>query len=93
MKSIVTQKPAVLITAIVCGTVLCLGLLTVVGWLLYWQRDTSTILTLVNLFLTAFLFKRVGDVDTRAAQIERHVNGTNTKLVDAVLQSPPIGRD
>lgn len=90
MKGVVTTKPAVLITAIIGGTVLGLGLLAVVGWLLYSQRDAQTILNLVNLFLTAFLFKRVGDVDTRTARVEQHVNGNTTKMLDAVIQSPPV---
>lgn len=93
MKAAVTQKPAVLITALVCGCVLGLGLLLVVGWLLYSQRDAQTVLNLVNLFLTAFLFKRIGDVDTRTARVEQHVNGNTSKLMDAVIQSPPISKD
>jgi hypothetical protein len=88
-----TQNPAVLITAVICGCVLGLGLLFVVGWLLYTQRDAQTVLNLVNLFLTAFLFKRIGDVDTRTARVEQHVNGNTTKMLDAVIQSPPVPRD
>lgn len=80
------QRTGVLITLIVCGTVVALGLLGVVGWLLYQQRDAQTVLNLVNLVLTAFLFKRVGDVDTRTARVEQHVNGNTTRLMDAALK-------
>jgi hypothetical protein len=94
MKAIMS-KPSVLITAIICGCVLGLGLLFVVGWLIYANRDTQTILTLVSLFLTAFLYKRVGDVDTRTARVEQNVNGNTSKLMDAVIQSPAVmpGKD
>ena len=86
----VAQTPAVLITTIICASLLGMGLLFVVGWLLYTQRDAQTVLNLVNLFLTAFLFKRIGDVDTRTARVEQHVNGNTTKMLDAVIQSPPV---
>src|SRR5262245_18381323 len=81
------RTPWVLAVASTCATIVALGLLGVVGWLLYTQRDAQTILNLVNLFLTAFLFKRIGDVDARTQRVEQNTNGHTTRLLDVALKN------
>lgn len=80
------QSRGVWITMILCGTVVALGLIGVLGWLAWAQRDASYIMTLVNTLLTALLFKRVSDVNGRVQTIEKHTNGTQTRLLDAALK-------
>lgn len=83
------KTPWVMAVLIICGTLVSLGLLGVLAWLIYSERDAQTILALVNLFITAFLWKRVGDVDTRAARVEQQTNGNTTKILDAALGTKP----
>lgn len=80
------QSRAVLITVILCGTVVALALVGVLGWLAWAQRDASYIMTLVNTFLTALLFKRVSDVNGRVVTIEQQTNGHTARLMDAALK-------
>lgn len=80
------KSKGVLVTVVICGTVVALALVGVLGWLAWAQRDASYIMTLVNTFLTALLFKRVSDVNGRVVSIEKHTNGTTTRLLDATLK-------
>lgn len=80
------RNPGVVAVLIVCSTVLGLALLGVMGWLLYQQRDVSTLLTLVNTFVSVFLLKRMSDVDGRVGKVESQTNGHTTRLMDAALK-------
>lgn len=80
------QSRAVWITLILCGTFIALALVGVLGWLAWAQRDASYIMTLVNTFLTALLFKRVSDVNGRVVTIEQQTNGHTKRLMDAALK-------
>jgi len=80
------RHPAVFITAIMCGTVLGLGLLGVVGWLLYSGKDTAAILTLVNALVSAGIYAKLRDVDGKTTRVEQSVNGNTTRLMDAALK-------
>lgn len=80
------KSPAVFATLIVCATILGLALLGVLGWLAWAQRDASTVLGLVNLLISAFLLKRVSDVDARASRVEQQTNGHTTRLMDVALK-------
>lgn len=51
--------PWVLAVAMVCATVMGLALLGVMGWLVFYNRDATTILTMVSLFLNALLYNRM----------------------------------
>lgn len=80
------KSKGVLITVVLCGTVVALALVGVLAWLAWAQRDASYIMTLVNTLLTALLFKRVSDVNGRVVSIEKHTNGHTTRLMDAALR-------
>lgn len=80
------RSTGAIITLIICGTVLGLGLLFVMGWLLYTEHEVQTIVSLINLLVTAFLYKRIGDVDVRAARVEQQTNGHTARLMDAALK-------
>lgn len=79
------RTPGVLVALIVCGTVVALGLLGVLGWLLYAQRDATVILSLVNMAVSLFVWTKVHSVDRRTGQIEKQTNGTSERLLDAAL--------
>ena len=79
------KSKGVLVTVIICGTVVTLALVGVLGWLAWAQRDANYIMTLVNTLLTALLFKRVSDVNGRVVSIEKHTNGTTSRLLDATI--------
>ena len=79
------RSPGVLAVLIVCSTILGLALLAVLGFLAWTQRDATTILTMVNMFISVFLLKKVGDVNGRVTSIEKQTNGHTTRLMDAAL--------
>ena len=79
------KSKGVLITFIICATFVAVGLIGVLAWLAWAQRDANYIMTLVNTMLTALLFKRVSDVNGRVVSIEKHTNGTTSRLLDATL--------
>jgi len=80
------RTPGVLVALIICATIVALGLLGVLGWLLYAQRDATIILTLVNTAVTLFIWTKVHTVDRRTGQIEKQTNGTSERLLDAALK-------
>lgn len=73
------QSRAVLAVAIVCGTVVALALLLVLGWLIYAQRDATVILSLVSILLNALVYGRL-------RKVEQQTNGHTTRLMDAALK-------
>lgn len=79
----------VLVTLAVCATVLGLALLSVVGILLYFGKDTAALLTLVNVLITAFGLAKTYSVDRRTTRIEQQTNGTTTRLMDHALGPQP----
>lgn len=91
MRDVLQRSPAVLITVVLCGTIIALSLIGVLGWLAWAQRDASTVLGLVNLLISAFLLKRVSDVDARASRVEAQTNGQSQRLMDAVLKEKDKG--
>lgn len=80
------RSPAVVGVLIFCSTLVALALIGVLGWLAWAQRDASTVLGLVNLLISAFLLKRVSDVDARASRVETQTNGHTTRLLDVALK-------
>ena len=80
------RSPVVLAVAIVCGTILGLGLLGSLAWLAYVQRDATTIMTLVNSILSIYTLKRVSDVDGRVRIVETQTNGHTTRLMNVALR-------
>jgi len=80
------QSRAVLVTAIICGTVALLGLLGIVGWLIYAGRDTAAILALVNALVSAAIYAKLRDVDHKAGRVEQQINGNTSRLMDAALK-------
>lgn len=86
MRDAMRSSTPVLVTMIVCGTILGLALVGVLGWLAWAQRDASTVLGLVNLLISAFLLKRVSDVDGRVVKVETQTNGHTKRLMDAVIK-------
>lgn len=84
------KTTAVMVTLIVCGTVLGLALLSVIGILLYYGKDTAALLTLVNVFITGAGLAKTYSVDRRTTRIEQQTNGTQTRLMDHALGPQPI---
>lgn len=84
-----TQSRAVMVTLIICGTILGLALLSVVGILLYFGKDTAALLTLVNVFITAAGLAKTYSVERRTSRIEAQTNGTATRLMDHALGPQP----
>lgn len=76
---------AVLITAIICGSFLALGALMVLGYLVYQQRDTAAILSLVSTIISAVTLKVAADARSLANQVKEQTNGTQSRLVEAVI--------
>ncbi len=87
------KSPAVAVTLIIVGGVLGLGLLGVFGFLVYVQRDTSSILNLVNLLLTSGALAKVYSVSAKTDRIEKNTNGAQTRLLDHALGQQPTSRD
>lgn len=81
------KSPGVLIAIIICGTIVALALVGILGWLAWAQRDASFIMTLVNTVLAAWSLKRVSDVDGRVGRVEQQTNGHMTRMMDATF--PP----
>lgn len=79
------RSPGVLAVLIVCSTILGLALISGLVFLAWTQRDATTILTMVNMVMSVFLLKRVGDVNGRVTSIEKQTNGHTTRLMDAAL--------
>lgn len=80
------QSRAVAAVAIVCGTLVVLVFLGIMGWLLYTQRDATMLMTLVNTIVSVFLYKRLSDVDGRVRGVEKQTNGHTTRLMEAALK-------
>lgn len=80
------KTPAVAVAAIIAGTVLGLGLLGVVGWLLFADKDTAAILTLVNTILASASLAKTYAVASKADRIADQTNGHTTRLMDAALK-------
>lgn len=83
------QSRSVMVTLIICGTVLGLALLSVIGVLLYFGKDTAALLTLVNVFITAANLTKTYGVERRTSRIEAQTNGTQTRLMDHALGPQP----
>ena len=83
------QSRAVMVTLIICGTILGLALLSVIGVLLYFGKDTAALLTLVNVFITAANLTKTYGVERRTSRIEAQTNGTQTRLMDHALGPQP----
>lgn len=83
------RTPAVAVAAIVGGTVVGLGMLAVIGVLLYAGKDTTALLTLVNLVLTGGSMAKIYSVAAKAERIESNTNGTTTRLMDHALGPQP----
>jgi len=81
------RSTGVVVTLIICGSVVTLGLLGIIGWLLYAGRDTAAILTLVNSLIAAVTYMKLRDVDSRTTRVEQNVNGNTTRLMDAALRT------
>lgn len=80
------KSSAVWITLIICATLLGLGLLTVIGWLLYTDKDTAAVLTLVNTVMAAAVYGKVWSTHATTKRVEQQTNGNTTRLMDAALK-------
>ncbi len=78
-----------IIATIFAGTVLVGGLLAVIYLLLAKDKDTSALLTLVNTLVSAVTYGKLRSVEARTTKIESNTNGTNNRLLDHLLPSPP----
>jgi hypothetical protein len=85
--------PRVVVTMIICGTVLGMALLAIVGILLFYGKDTAALLTLVNVVITAAGLAKTYSVSARTARIEAQTNGTQTRLMDHALGPAPLHTD
>lgn len=74
----------VVIVAIICGTFVVLGLLGMVGWLVYAERPTDALL----LIMTSLLVPLLTTVLAKVTTIGHQTNGTNSRLLDAVGVPP-----
>ena len=87
------KHPGVMVAAIICGTILGLGLIGVLGLLLWAGKDTAALLTLVNALVSAMIYAKVRNVDARATRIEAQTNGATTRLMDHALGPRPTVKD
>ncbi len=83
------KNTAVAVTTVIAGTLMGLGLLVTIGLLLFKEKDTSALLTLVNTMLNAIVYAKLRSVEARTTKIESNTNGTNNRLLDHLLPSPP----
>jgi len=85
MKDALAQSRAVLVTLIICATLVILAVVGVLGWLAWAQRDASMVMSLVNTLVNVFVLKRLSDVNGRIWTIEQQTNGNTQRLMDAAF--------
>lgn len=72
---------AVKVTGIICGSIILIMLIVVIGWLVDRGRDTAAIMTLVGTLVTplfgAMLYGKL-------ATVERQTNGAQHRLLSIV---------
>lgn len=73
------QSRAVVVTFVICGTVVSLALVGALAWLAWAQRDATMVLSLVSLALNALVYGRL-------RKVEQQTNGHTTRLMDAALK-------
>lgn len=79
-------RPAVLITAIICMTVVVLSALGGTVYLAANGHGTEAILSLVG----ALNLGGIVAIWQKVRSVEANTNGTMTKLTDAAIKSPPV---
>ena len=79
---------AVVITAIIVGGIVACVMLVLVGYLIFVQRDTGSMLSLINMLLTAVLWSKVSSVQGTVAPVATQTNGTQQRLIDAAIAAP-----
>lgn len=80
------KSPAVMVAAIAAGTLLGLGLLATVGWLLYADKPVTDLLSLVSLLIS-------GATYAKAKRIEQQTNGNTSRLMDHALGPVPATKE
>lgn len=75
------RTPAVLITVIICSTVLAISIVGVVAWLSYASKESTAVL----LVIAAFVVPVLGAIYARLTVVDRQTNGHTTRLMDAVI--------
>lgn len=80
------RNPWVAGVALVCATVVIAGVVGVLAWLIFAQRDATMVLSFVSIMINALLYKQLADVRGTVRLVERQTNGTTTRLMDAALK-------
>lgn len=93
MKIVQQIQPRVLITAIISGTFLLFALISTLAFLAYKNADASTILSLVSTLVATATLIMQAITRTKVQQIQEQTNGTQTKLINASIVSPPADLD
>lgn len=70
----------VVIVGMICATLVVLGLLGMVGWLVYSDRPTDALL----LIMTSLLVPLLTTVLAKITTVQHQTNGTTGRLLDAV---------
>jgi len=80
------MRPAVLVTALICATAAVLALIGGIVFLAFTGHGTDALTNYFNLAQLAGLVYAIGKIKS----VERQTNGTQSKMVDAIIKSPPV---
>jgi Kef-type K+ transport system membrane component KefB len=85
------DRPAIIVTGILCATVLLLSFVAALTLLAYNGRSTE-VLTMVLIAplvgLLVAVLRRIAKLEEKATQIQTQTNGAQTRLIEAVVAAP-----